>query len=306
MSVQFSQRLDAGILRAELSRRNIRDRLRDVGLRFTIAPAPEVATLSDEDLVRALDESADDRREIGDAPAPAPEQFSSIAAVIPLSHHLKRKPDGDWTLTAPMLGEFLNVRAEEPFRNQPIAAIGAAFLINRQVVVTAHHVIPNAPIAGRVRLVFGYRLNGQTAPSVLSAADVYEATPLWANPRRDIALLRLDRPVMDRAALQIRMDREVRDGEGLYAMGFPTGLPGKFADNGSVQARTRAFFTTDLDIIRGNSGSPVFSAVNNQVVGVVSTAPFGFTPVNGRLVSDFSHDPNDVAVGVSKITNLPI
>jgi hypothetical protein len=308
MTITEVSRLQAATLRAELSRRANAERLAGAGMHLHVNPPPDLEKLKTDDLIRELDLCLDDRKEIEDAavPALARAQASAVAAIIPVNR-LVQRPNQDSLLTAPAMGDFFNLDASERFRDQPVGAVGAASLITSQLVVTAAHVVPNPQILRRVRLVFGYRLTDGTPATVFPANHVYEATLFWIDVRRDIALLQLDRPVSDHHAPLIpRRAAGVSDGEALYVIGHPIGLPAKFTDNGRVlDNRGRRFFTTDLDVMNGSSGSPVFSAASGELVGVVSTAPVGFTTVNGRLVSDFCHDPNDVPIGVSRITNLP-
>lgn len=253
----------------------------------------------------------DNREEIADASAAAQKWFESIGAIIPVSHHhMQQQPDGSWALGPQhaLMGQAFNVVGTERFREQPVVAVGAAFLVHPQVVLTARHIVPNARIARQVRLVFGFGTNGNQSPKVFPAEDVYEMTPIWSNRSSDLTLCMLDRAVRDtrgqaRVPLALRLKLEIRDREKLSVIGFPLGLPGKFAGNGVVTRQTREFFFADLDVMRGNSGSPVFSEETGEVVGVVSTAPLGLTPVNGFFTADFSRDRGDVEVGISKITN---
>lgn len=309
MSTMVMSRLHAGTLRAELSRRATVDRLSRAGFELDIAAAPELIDFSNARVADELQHCRDDRKEIDDPAVGqiAREQFRAVAAVIPVSQSLIQRPNGDWVLASPTMGDYFDVAPTERFLDQPVAAIGAASLISPRVVVTAAHIAPNSMILRKLRFVFGYTMNGTRPITVFPARDVYEASLLFIDQPRDIATLQLDRPApVQRKPLKRRIGSAVDDDEPLYVMGFPIGLPAKFAENGRViNNRSRRFFTTDLDVMDANSGSPVFSALHNDLVGVVSTAPVGFTTVNGRLVSDFCHDPNDVPIGISRISNLP-
>ena len=311
MSTVEVSRSHAATLRAELSRRATEDRLADAGMHVHVEPPPALTDMKKDDLLRELSHCPDDRREIDDpgvglSASQAPAQSSAVAAIIPLNR-LVQRPNQDWVLAAPTMGEFFNVDPSERFRDQPLGAVGAASLISPQLAVTAAHIFPNPQTLRQVRLVFGYKVKGGVPQTTFSADHVYEVSLFWGDRKRDIALLQLDRPAPDHhAPLTRRIDAPTLDGEPLYVIGFPIGLPAKFADNGRVlKNRNPRFFTCDLDVIDGNSGSPVFSATNGDLLGVVSTAPVGFTTINGRLVTDFCHDPGDVPIGISRISNLP-
>lgn len=311
MTITDVSRLQGATLRAELNRRAMNERLSGAGMHLHVEVPPELTVLDNEDLLQELEHCQDDRKEIEDPSVAAiasraPAQFSAVAAIIPVSR-LMQRPDQNWVLNAPVMGNFFDLDPSERFRDQPLGAVGAASLITRQLVVTAAHITPNIQILQQVRLVFGYKLASGVTRTVFSPDHVYTASLFWIDPRRDVALLQLDRPAPDHhVPLVRRTGSAVVDGEPLYVIGYPLGLPAKFAGNARVlDNRRRNFFTTDLDVMDGNSGSPVFSATNGDLVGVVSTAPIGFTTINGRLVSDFCHDPKDVPIGVSRITNLP-
>lgn len=251
---------------------------------------------------------ADKRRQITEAPEYVREQFRSVGALIPITN-LQQNYDGSWQLKAPSMIEQYPIASTEPFAKEPVAAAGAAFLIYKQVVLTAFHVAPSVQIARQLRLVFGYQMNGDLPPKRFPGEDVYEITPFWWNRRSDVALCMVDRAVRTaegaaRPLLTPRLDNEVGYSEPLYVVGFPLGLPGKFAEGGRVMDKTSAFFNTDLHVMRGNSGSPVFSAETREAVGVVSTAPLGMTPRGGVFAFDFSQDAGDVRVGISKMTNV--
>jgi V8-like Glu-specific endopeptidase len=55
----------------------------------------------------------------------------------------------------------------------------------------------------------------------------------------------------------------------VYVLGHPAGLPLKYAPGSWVSDVEESYFTTDLDIYSGNSGSPVFDSETHQVIGMV-------------------------------------
>lgn len=252
----------------------------------------------------------DNRVEIADAPASARDWFRSVGAIIPVSHHHMQlnKTTDQWDLKAETLAKTYPVGQGERFADQPLAANGTAFLIHRQVIVTANHVVPNEYITRNVRVVFGYAMAGAHAPQSLPAQDVYELTPIWSNAEVDLALFMLDRAVLDgngqeREPLTPRISRDVDYDEPLSTIGFPLGLPAKFAGGGKALNRNSPFFSVDLHVMRGNSGSPVFGD-DGRVVGVLSTAPLGMTPVNRIFTADFTRTSASVPTTASKIMNL--
>jgi S1-C subfamily serine protease len=250
----------------------------------------------------------DDRKELDDpaVDAIARRQARSVAAVIPASR-LDERADGSFVLAAATLADRYQVAADERFRDQPVATHGTAFLIAPRLLATAAHVVIAADALHRLCFVFGFSMNGGKASTVFPAQDVHTAKSVWLDRERDLAVLTLDRPVAQREPLVLRWTAGVRDGEPLYLIGHPVGLPAKLADNGTVRGDGGGdFFETDLDAMASNSGSPVFSATARDVVGVLTGAPFGFVSIGGKVISRFGHGEENIPVTVARIANLPV
>jgi hypothetical protein len=90
---------------------------------------------------------------------------------------------------------------------------------------------------------------------------------------KDVAILKLKRSVKDRAPLKVSKKR-IELGSEIYMLGFPLGLPMKYHDNGFVTNTTTIFdgessFTHNLDTFSVNSGSSIFSADTNEIIGIL-------------------------------------
>jgi len=82
--------------------------------------------------------------------------------------------------------------------------------------------------------------------------------------------VQLDRKVLGRTPVTIRSAGKIPDGEPLFVIGHPCGLPQKFADGAVVRSNhPAAFFVANLDTYGGNSGSPVFSGKTYQLEGLL-------------------------------------
>lgn len=311
MSTVVRGNLSGRAIRNELSRRAAFERLETVGRRPNFTLSKQFEGRKDEDLVKELDacdDCGDDRKELFDdaVPREAQGRAKAVCAVVPLTR-LDERRDGKWALSAPTLASAYNAASKERFRDQPVAAVGTAFLIAPNVVATAAHVANRAGTAEKLRFVFGFRVNRWGTTVVFDAQDVYEGLEIiFADPHTDVALIQLDRSVEgDRWPLALRSG-VVKNGEALYIIGHPMGLPAKFADNATARLNgSTTRFNADLDVMQSNSGSPVFSAETHEVVGIAIEGPIGYVIRSGRLVSTFCHTDETVGIQVSHITNLP-
>ncbi len=68
----------------------------------------------------------------------------------------------------------------------------------------------------------------------------------------------------------------------LYVIGHPSGLPTKVADGAQVCTQKGTHFSANLDTYGGNSGSAVFNAKTNEVVGILVRGANDYTYDMGR------------------------
>ena len=96
----------------------------------------------------------------------------------------------------------------------------------------------------------------------------------------DVALIELERPVLERPAVVIGNSDEVRVGDDIFIIGNPLGLShsvsrgiisSKHSENSKWNnKRLMEFFQTDAAINKGNSGGPMFN-MKGELIGVVSS-----------------------------------
>jgi hypothetical protein len=103
----------------------------------------------------------------------------------------------------------------------------------------------------------------------------------------DYALVKLDRPATGRTILKIRRKGKIANGQPVFVIGHPSGLPQKYAPGADVRSNSKpAFFTANLDTYGGNSGSPVFNEETGDAEGILVRGDTDFVRVGTCFVSN--------------------
>jgi len=202
---------------------------------------------------------------------------------------------GEYKLRTIGFGEALNLCPGEKFREQPIGAFCSGTLVGEDLIMTAGHCITDDASCADARFVFGYNIDsaGGQARTSVQPKDLYTCKRIvkraldkqasgiigtgiaiigallnkQAGP--DFALIQLDRKVEGRKPLAVNRG-SVANGERIFVIGHPVGLPVKVAGDAGVRDNSfKAFFLTDLDTFGGNSGSAVFNASTNKIEGIL-------------------------------------
>lgn len=204
----------------------------------------------------------------------------STVALIPKSS-LVPGAEGKIKIHAKTYGSQMNLCSSEPFFDQPAAANCSGSLVGEDLIATAGHCISSSDCA-KYAFVFGFRMiDERRAPLSVAEDDVYSCKEIVAREytrEQDYALVRLDRPVRGHRVLTLQTT-PVQAGDDIYVVGHPSGLPTKIADGAKVRSQNGAYFQANLDTYGGNSGSAVFNARTNEVVGILV-----------RGAQDFAHD----------------
>lgn len=192
---------------------------------------------------------------------------------------LMELPDGSFKMFTSPYSESqhdtLKLCADERFFSQPVGAFCSGFLVGPDVVITAGHCVKETDLAN-ARFIFGYRMkDNTTAVTTFPKTDVYSGKELLGrvldeNTGEDWAVVRLDRTVLGATPLKFRKTGKIANDSGLYVIGFPSGLPCKFADNATVRDNSDTFvFAGNLDTYGGNSGSAVFNRTTHEIEGIL-------------------------------------
>jgi S1-C subfamily serine protease len=144
----------------------------------------------------------------------------------------------------------------------------SAVLITPQHILTAAHCITELGPNEVVKVAFDYLENNQIYDSSqiyqFSSKDILDTE--WRRGVYDYALIRLDRPVENREPVAVNLSENPQEGDKIFALGFPYGLPMVFnsgtvlkqAFNKKPEINNYTTIKADLDLFPGNSGGPTF------------------------------------------------
>jgi V8-like Glu-specific endopeptidase len=200
--------------------------------------------------------------------------IKSVAAVV-LSSKMKQFESGEiGTLQGDLKQHF-----EKPYCGAdgelPRLARGTAFLIKPDLLLTAaHNLIKKGNWISDEELVyvFGFRHDGEGQLPRKEHLTVVTGKKILYDMEYDDdwMLVKLDHPV-EFGVLRLSNRRLEPPAHppactALYAIGYPLGTPLKVAMIGEyVNRRDTKMFTTDLDVFKGNSGSPIINLGTNSL-----------------------------------------
>jgi V8-like Glu-specific endopeptidase len=194
-----------------------------------------------------------------------------------MKNDLIENGNGRFTLRHKRFGDTFNLCCAEHFYDQPIAAgrICTGFIVKEDVMVTAGHCVYKKNLSD-LRIVFGYNKSDFEKPATqVSNNKIYKAKKvihIVYDPEgtgADWALVKLDRKVEGPGVVTLS-PKNISLEKQVYTLGYPCGLPLKYARGAYVRDMSKAFFSSDLSVYSGNSGSPVFNYDTHEVVGIVA------------------------------------
>ncbi len=267
----------------------------------------------------------DDRKDYYEMPADVKAIADSVVSLWDKANISFDSSKNKYVLKTMNFGEKLNLCEDEPFREQPIGAFCSGALISEDTVITAGHCIQNTTRCSSTYFVFGYaiknRYQSNTAQTEFDYNDVYKCKsiiktqvgpePTPDNPQGvglgpDYAIIKLDRKVINRTPLKINTNQNLKKGDEMFVIGYPVGLPVKFADGAIVRDPSPdGYFVANLDTYGGNSGSPVFNLKTKLIEGILVRGDNDFiqTPM-GCTVSNRVDNNGGRGEDVTKISVL--
>jgi V8-like Glu-specific endopeptidase len=250
----------------------------------------------------------DERQDFYAIPDERVKKNALSAAAVCFADDLMETRSGYWELRVKKYGETYNLGAGEKFHGQPVAAgpFCSAVLVEEDIVATAAHFVDERNVT-KLCFFFGYVMENSNTPCTkIADEEIYRGTAILHRHRdvkgpgatgSDWALVKLDHKVKDREIPVLSTKRLFYE-QPVYILGYPCGLPLKYAPGIVVQNHQESYFMAETDVFCNNSGSPVFDAETHEMVGIVSRGDCrDFRWSGDRVVPVIYPDPGILSLG---------
>ncbi|TDJ06431.1 MAG: serine protease [Deltaproteobacteria bacterium] len=263
----------------------------------------------------------DNRHHIEESPAPNFKILSLSTAMMIHEDKIESAFDGVLTkIYTEKLGPAYYLCSEERYHNEIIAGKCSGFLVGPDLLVTAGHCITGESSCKNNKWVFDFRNDlildsGEKDSVYVGSNNVYGCKEVInrkysTESKNDFALIRLDRPVLDRSPLRFRTEGKIEVDAQLVMIGHPLGLSSKISYKANILKNDNPFFfKTNLDSFLGNSGSAVFNKITGIVEGILVRGELDFEQhdeMDCEVVKVCSEDGEDCkGEDVTRITVIP-
>lgn len=280
-----------------------------IGVACTRAPSKWIESKEDPKVGEKVIYGDDNRRDVFEEPDASLRMVSEATAGILRTDALTKDASGLVTIKTRKFGDAYALCPEEPFREQETAPYCSAFLVSPDTLVTAGHCLATAADCGVVSFVFGFSLATSNASlNQVPESDIYRCSRVvFAQVKdADFSVVKLDRPVIGRAPLNVRRQGAISVGDDLVVIGHPSGLPTKIAAGAKVRRIATGFFQSNLDTYGGNSGSVVINARTHEAEGILvrGERDFVLKPDGKCMVSNRCADDQCRGEDVTTITEV--
>ena len=219
---------------------------------------------------------------------------SSVALVVEKRDLNFSKTSIKVKISAETLQERENVCSKERFSQEKTVGFCTAFLVEKDILVTAGHCFTSFDSCSNLSFVFGVTKKAKPFSGKgleVERKDIFSCKELKYHSTMsegdiDIAVIKLDRPALGKKPFVFSRAPILEKKTSLYAMGHPLGLSLKVLTKGVVINNSDPnYFTSDLDSYSGSSGSPVLNKKTGLVEGVLVRGQVDFEERNGCYVS---------------------
>ncbi len=223
------------------------------------------------------------------------QKLSKLAVALVETKALKEIDATTVEIQGGSLQETHSLCSSEKFIEQRTAAFCSGILIDATHVLTAGHCVFTQKECSETSFVFGYEyFLGSPTNYRISRKNVYGCARVVAAARPaenagaqkqgfDFAIIQLSRPVPMPFQVAFNLNDDLKKGQEVFTLGYPMGLPKKFA-GGTVRGNSPRsnYFSALIDTYGGNSGSPVFNTVDGSLEGILISGEDDFVSVPGR------------------------
>jgi V8-like Glu-specific endopeptidase len=147
---------------------------------------------------------------------------------------------------------------------------GTGVIISSKRVLLAFHILEDKKIED-YRVLLDYTINTK---DVLDPDDIKKITShvpkMDKHKDVDFDVIEIEGSFSKahNPSVEFNKVNDLHNGDDVFMMGFPSGLPLKIADSAQVFLKGNEFFCSNLDAFAGNSGSPVFNK-NGRLEGIL-------------------------------------
>ena len=202
----------------------------------------------------------------------------SVAAVV----HQDNIEMGEFPLLSMIFGETLEndnyLCSDEKYAKKFTAAKCSAFLVGKDLLMTAGHCITGPESCKENKFIFEFRndlIFSRSQDEVFVPKDsIYGCKEIIHreynyDTQNDFSLVRLDREVIGREPLKFRTSEKIDIDARVVALGHPSGLPMMAHEGRILKNKNPFFFSTNMDTFAGNSGGPVINLETGLVEGIM-------------------------------------